>query len=124
MKKILIYILTLILTLISTLLIVYIYPKIKTNHIVCNLTYKNENYDEVSKINIYYKNNKIIKYNEELNVSSSDKDLLKYIKEEYTKDNYNVKVKNNNLIISKQLTTKLKYNELIKEYTKVGYTCK
>lgn len=124
MKKIIIYILTFILVIITTILIVLLYSKYKSNYITCNLLYKDENYIESSKIKIFYKNNKVINYIENVEINSDDKDLLKFISSQYKKEKYKVEIKNKKMIAIKELTTKLKYNELIKEYTKVGYNCK
>lgn len=123
-KKIIICISTICLTIITTILIVILYSKFKSNYIICSLLYENESIKEDSKIKIFFKDSKVTNYLEKIEIVSSDKDLLNFISDDYKSDKYKIEIKDNKIIASKKLSTTLKYNELIKEYTKVGYNCK
>ena len=122
-KKILIIVIALTITIITSYLIVTYHIKNKTNEIICNTSYKDDNYSIKTKVIINYKNNKVINHEITEEITSDNKDILELQKKEYDKNKYKTKLNNNKLISNKSLSNNNTPKKLLNNYLNNGYKC-
>ncbi len=110
-----------IIILLSLILVVLIVLSLITynQETVCTYTIDEENYNEEITVYLNYKG--MIKTID--NFKSSNEDIIKDKAQEDKADGYEVQVDGDKLIARKEIKTKQKYYETIKEYKKNGYKC-
>ena len=110
-----------IIILLSLILVVLIVLSLITynQETVCTYIIDEENYNEEITVYLNYKG--MIKTID--NFKSSNEDIIKDKAQEDKDDGYEVQVDGDRLTARKEIKTKQKYYETIKEYKKNGYKC-
>lgn len=110
-----------IIILLSLILVVLIVLSLITynQETVCTYTIDEENYNEEITVYLNYKG--MVKTID--NFKSSNEDIIKDKAQEDKDDGYEVQVDGDKITAKKEIKTKQKYYETIKEYKKNGYKC-